>query len=84
MEQHSIRAQIEKRTRDTFGRHVWPHLFRDIAAIGFVEEAVDDIRLLLGHADTHLAGVKAIAVHLTSAAILAVVIASASALSTTS
>jgi integrase/recombinase XerD len=54
MEEHSIRAQIEKRTRDAFGRHVWPHLFRAIAATGFVDEAPDEIRLLhdlLGHTD---------------------------------
>jgi integrase len=56
MQEHSIRDQIEKRTRDTFGRHVWPHLFRTIAASGFVDLAPDEVSLLpdlLGHADVH-------------------------------
>src|SRR3546814_7160145 len=36
--EHVIRDQIEKRTSDAFGRHVWPHLFRAIAGTGFVED----------------------------------------------
>jgi integrase len=52
MEEASIRAQIKKRTRDAFGPHVWPHLFRNIAVTGFVDYAPEDIVLapdLLGH-----------------------------------
>jgi len=47
-----IRAQIEKRTYDAFGRHVWPHLARSIAATSFVDHAPDMVALvpdLLGH-----------------------------------
>jgi len=53
MEEASIRSQINKRTRDAFGPHIWPHLFRDIAVSGFVNCAPEDIALapdLLGHA----------------------------------
>jgi integrase len=39
MGEASIRAQIEKRTRDAFGLHVWPHLFRAIAVTGLVDHA---------------------------------------------
>jgi integrase len=55
MLEHSIRAQIKKRSADAFGRHVWPHLFRAIAATGFVDHAPEDAALvpdLLGHAST--------------------------------
>lgn len=54
LQEHSIRAQIETRTCAAFGRHVWPHLFRTIAATGFVDLAPEQIRLLpdlLGHTD---------------------------------
>ncbi|MGH9642752.1 MAG: hypothetical protein ACRD3Q_10020 [Terriglobales bacterium] len=34
LQEPGVRAQIEKRTSDAFGRHVWPHLFRAIAATG--------------------------------------------------
>lgn len=53
-----IRAQIEKRTRDAFGHHVWPHLVRSIAATSFVDHDPDKVNLvpdLLGHADHHTA-----------------------------
>lgn len=53
-----VRAQIKKRTADAFGRHVWPHLFRAIAATGFVDHAPEDAALvpdLLGHANTQTA-----------------------------
>jgi len=49
-----IRAQIEKRTKDAFGRHIWPHLARSIAASSFVDHDPDMVALvpdLLGHAD---------------------------------
>jgi len=58
MEAAAIRAQIEKRTRDTFGRHVWPHLARSIAATSFVDHDPDMVTLvpdLLGHSDHHTA-----------------------------
>ncbi len=58
MLEHSIRAQIKIRTADAFGRHVWPHLFRAIAATGFVDHAPEDAALvpdLLGHASTQTA-----------------------------
>ena len=58
MLEHSIRAQIKKRSADAFGRHVWPHLFRAIAATGFVDHAPEDAALvpdLLGHASTQTA-----------------------------
>ena len=48
-----IRAQIEKRTEDAFGRYVWPHLARSIAATSFVDHDPDMVSLvpdLLGHA----------------------------------
>lgn len=58
MQEPGIRAQIEKRTADAFGRHVWPHLFRAIAATGFVDHAPEEAALvpdLLGHASTQTA-----------------------------
>lgn len=58
MHESPIRTQIEKRTRDAFGRHVWPHLFRAIAATGFADLAPDEASLipdLLGHASTQTA-----------------------------
>lgn len=54
MGEAAIRVQIENRTKHAFGKHVWPHLFRTIAATGFVDEAPDDavmIADLLGHSD---------------------------------
>jgi integrase/recombinase XerD len=58
MDESAIRTQIEKRTRAAFGRHVWPHLFRSIAATGVVDhspELVGMVPDLLGHADAHTA-----------------------------
>ncbi|MCK9541324.1 MAG: site-specific integrase [Novosphingobium sp.] len=58
MGDRSIRDQIEKRTRDAFGRHVWPHLFRTIAATSFVDHDPDKVMLvsdLLGHASIQTA-----------------------------
>ncbi len=53
MSESAIRTQIEQRTKAGFGRHVWPHLFRSIAATGFVDHAAGKTGLLpdlLGHA----------------------------------
>ena len=53
-----IRAQIEKRTKDAFGRHVWPHLVRSIAATSFVDHDPAMVALvseLLGHSDQRTA-----------------------------
>lgn len=58
MGDRSVRDQIEKRTRDAFGRHVWPHLFRSIAATSFVDHDPDKVMLvsdLLGHTNTQTA-----------------------------
>jgi site-specific recombinase XerD len=54
MIEHAVRDQIKKRTSDAFGRHVWPHLFRAIAATGMVDHAPEQsgvIPDLLGHGD---------------------------------
>lgn len=53
MTEHALRDQINKHTREAFGRNVWPHLFRHCAATGLVDEAPEDIGIapdLLGHA----------------------------------
>lgn len=53
MSEAAIRAQIEFNTRNAFGRHIWPHLFRAIAVTGVVDEAPEEIGItpdLLGHA----------------------------------
>jgi len=58
MGDRSIRDQIEKRTKDAFGRHVWPHLARSIAATSFVDHDPAMVTLvsdLLGHTDQHTA-----------------------------
>ena len=58
MDEASIRTQIEKRTREEFGRHVWPHLARSIAATSFVDHDPGMVTMvpdLLGHADHHTA-----------------------------
>jgi integrase len=50
----AIRTQIEIRTKQAFGRHVWPHLFRDCAVTELVDCAPEEIGIapdLLGHAD---------------------------------
>ncbi|OAN45464.1 hypothetical protein A6A04_20875 [Paramagnetospirillum marisnigri] len=52
MIQHAIRDQIKKRTKDAFGKAVWPHLFRDSAATSMAVEDPENVRLaagLLGH-----------------------------------
>jgi hypothetical protein len=41
MRSAAIRQQIETRTRHAFGRHVWPHLFRDCAVTELVDSAPD-------------------------------------------
>jgi hypothetical protein len=54
MRSSAIRTQIETRTKEAFGRHVWPHLFRDCAVTELVDCAPEEIGIapdLLGHAD---------------------------------
>lgn len=54
MIEHAVRDQIKKRTCDAFGKHIWPHLFRAIAATGMVDYAPEQAGLLpdlLGHGD---------------------------------
>jgi integrase len=54
MHSAAIRHQIEIRTKEAFGRHLWPHLFRDCAATELVDSAPDEIGIapdLLGHAN---------------------------------
>jgi len=54
MRSAAIRQQIETRTEQAFGRHVWPHLFRDCAVTELVDCAPEEIGIapdLLGHAD---------------------------------
>jgi integrase/recombinase XerD len=54
MHSAAIRHQIETRTEQAFGRHVWPHLFRDCAVTELVDSAPHEIAIapdLLGHAD---------------------------------
>lgn len=58
MREGCIRTQIEKRTKAAFGKHIWPHLFRTIAASSFVDHDPEQIALvtdLLGHADQQTA-----------------------------
>jgi integrase len=50
----AIRQQIEARTRQAFGKAIWPHLFRDCAVTELVDCAPEQIGIapnLLGHAD---------------------------------
>jgi integrase/recombinase XerD len=54
MRSAAIRQQIEERTKEAFGRHVWPHLFRDCAVTELVDCGPEEIGIapdLLGHAD---------------------------------
>ena len=54
MHSSAIRTQIEARTKEAFGTHVWPHLFRDCAVTELVDCAPEEIAIapdLLGHAD---------------------------------
>jgi integrase/recombinase XerD len=54
MRSGAIRQQIGERTKEAFGRHVWPHLFRDCAVTELVDCAPEEIGIapdLLGHAD---------------------------------
>ena len=54
MRSAAIRQQIETRTRHAFGKHVWPHLFRDCAVTELVDCAPEEIGIapdLVGHAD---------------------------------
>jgi integrase/recombinase XerD len=54
MRSATIRAQIESRTKQAFGKGIWPHLFRDCAVTELVDCAPEEIGIapdLLGHAD---------------------------------
>jgi integrase/recombinase XerD len=54
MSTQAIRLQIEVRTREAFGKAIWPHLFRDCAVTELVDSAPEEIGIapdLLGHAD---------------------------------
>src|SRR5918996_3151375 len=54
MRSAAIPQQIEARTKHAFGKHVWPHLFRDCAVTELVDCAPEEIGIapdLLGHAD---------------------------------
>jgi integrase/recombinase XerD len=56
MRSATIRNQIESRTRQAFGKAIWPHLFRDCAVTELVDCAPEEIGIapdLLGHADLH-------------------------------
>jgi hypothetical protein len=56
MRSAAIRQQIETRTEEAFGRHVWPHLFRDCAVTELVDCVPEEIGIapdLLGHANLH-------------------------------
>jgi integrase/recombinase XerD len=50
----TIRSQIESRTRQAFGKTIWPHLFRDCAVTELVDCAPEEIGIAplspLGHA----------------------------------
>ena len=50
----AIRHQIETRTKQAFGKAIWPHLFRDCAVTELVDCAPEQIGIVLelvGHAD---------------------------------
>ena len=50
----AIRDQIKSRTRQAFGKAIWPHLFRDCAVTELVDCAPEQIGIapdLLGHSD---------------------------------
>jgi integrase/recombinase XerD len=54
MRSKAIRDQIKSRTRQAFGKAIWPHLFRDCAVTELVDCAPEEIGIapdLLGHAD---------------------------------
>jgi len=54
MADSATRGQINLRTKEAFGEHVWPHLIRTCAATGIVNQSPQDIAWapeILGHAD---------------------------------
>ena len=54
MRSAAIRDQIKSRTRQAFGKAIWPHLFRDCAVTELVDCAPEQIGIapdLLGHSD---------------------------------
>jgi len=53
----AIRAQIETRTEQAFGKTIWPHLFRDISVTELVDCAPEEIGIapdLLRHSDLQI------------------------------
>jgi len=54
MSSKAIRHQIKGRTKQAFGKALWPHLFRDCAVTELVDVAPEEIGIapdLLGHSD---------------------------------
>ena len=54
MRSAAIRQHIETRTKQAFGKAIWPHLFRDCAVTELVDCAPEEIGIapdLVGHAD---------------------------------
>jgi integrase/recombinase XerD len=54
MSSRAIYEQIKSRTRQAFGKAIWPHLFRDCAVTELVDCAPEEIGIapdLLRHAD---------------------------------
>jgi integrase/recombinase XerD len=54
MKTSAIRNQLKSRTREAFGKAIWPHLFRDCAVTELVDSAPEEMGIaadLLGHAD---------------------------------
>jgi integrase/recombinase XerD len=53
MSKGAIRQRIEHHTKKTFGRAIWPHLFRACCATSIATEDPEHVRLIadiLGHA----------------------------------
>ena len=54
MSSKAVQRQVWIRTKQAFGKPIWPHLFRDIAVTELVDVAPEEIGIapdLLGHAD---------------------------------
>jgi integrase len=58
MSEPALRATIERWTKLKFGKHLWPHLFRDAMATSIAQddpEHVGVIALLLSHTSIDMA-----------------------------
>ncbi|PQM26007.1 hypothetical protein CVO77_12945 [Sphingopyxis lindanitolerans] len=53
-----IPAQIVKRTHDAFGRHIWPHLARSIAATSLARLLLSEVRV--NDREIRISGSKAV------------------------